>query len=75
MLNTESNEQCANYCAMNEYCVSYIYYTNKNSYDELDLYSCVLKTKIDVLNGTYGTHYNHVYALKSIIYSIVYKYF
>ena len=65
LLNVESDTACEHYCSMNENCILYAFVSKDDPFDELPYGACILKSKIDVSNGTLcGTAIN-IYSVKS----------
>ena len=64
MLNVESMVLCERYCLLNENCVFFAYVSTDDAYDGLPNAACVLKSKIDITNGTYSQFYLNGYSTK-----------
>jgi hypothetical protein len=69
LLNVDSMVLCERYCLLNENCVFFVYVSTDDLYDELPRQSCVMKSKIDITNGTYSQYYLNGYSVKSIIHN------
>ena len=64
-VDVESYSKCSIYCLINENCVFFAYLNSDDKFEELSYGSCILKSKIDLTNGTIAPAYISTFNLIS----------